>query len=428
MRIAVGLSFSLLLGLTVIWLARRIFRHGNRWWKVAGILLVALAIVGFLFGDLPGSLLSAAGAFGRNSFLSNTKLITTFVVAWSSPWLILIGSIILTAGWWLSSRSKKPVRHRRIIASATGAGFLIVLAASLSFLSAGRVSETVNMEQTLIEILPQLANTRQGAKIEVPSVSTNTEKLGHISKQIMDNGLLRRDLIITGYLSESRHIPLEGEESVNSISERLPPDLYFYASSPHSERHAGELHPEVKAPTDRRFVPLDLNRHLLLDVLIGSSSIFPVYPSRRLPDLQVRSATGRYDVSIIDGGFAHNTPIEAAVSWGATHVIVVQASPPEDMPRTGNMLQNAVAAFNYLFSQAQTVDFYSKGSAEVYILHPKRPEENHGFSMGTFDFSPELINAAIHHGQQDAVSARPNFYRLPGEPYFVDEFDVERER
>jgi adenylate kinase len=33
------------------------------------------------------------------------------------------------------------------------------------------------------------------------------------------------------------------------------------------------------------------------------------------------------DVSIIDGGFVHNSPIEAAVKLEATHIIMIEASP-----------------------------------------------------------------------------------------------------
>jgi len=58
----------------------------------------------------------------------------------------------------------------------------------------------------------------------------------------------------------------------------------------------------------------------------------------------------------------HNSPVEAAALWGATHIILIQASPPERVEHR-NFLENASAAFNHLYDQAQRVDAQSKSTS-----------------------------------------------------------------
>ncbi len=52
---------------------------------------------------------------------------------------------------------------------------------------------------------------------------------------------------------------------------------------------------------------------------------------------------------------------------GATHIILIQASPPERVERR-NFLENVSAGFNHLYDQAQRADVQSKEHLVVFTL------------------------------------------------------------
>jgi predicted acylesterase/phospholipase RssA len=148
-------------------------------------------------------------------------------------------------------------------------------------------------------------------------------------------------------------------------------------------------------------------------VVIGSSSIYPIFPSRRLDGVG----------DIVDGGFAHNSPIEAAWMWKATHIILIEASPRPATRKESHLWQNAQNAFNHLYYQAQLSDLRLHGKVEMFILRPEEgTEEEPG--MCTFDFNPKAIKGAIDQGELDASGIKPRFERVHGEPVF-EEIDFE---
>src|SRR5207244_4677092 len=95
-------------------------------------------------------------------------------------------------------------------------------------------------------------------------------------------------------------------------------------------------------------------------------------------------------IELVDGGFAHNSPVEAAVRWGATHIVLIEADPQERGGRR-NFLQNAAGAFNHLYQQAQLVDARSREKDQVVIfsLHPNPPH------VSVLAFADNMIDAAI---------------------------------
>jgi predicted acylesterase/phospholipase RssA/ABC-type phosphate/phosphonate transport system substrate-binding protein len=134
----------------------------------------------------------------------------------------------------------------------------------------------------------------------------------------------------------------------------------------------------------------------LVDLIVASGTIFPIFPPRVLVD-----STGRgEDVHVIDGGFAHNIPIEAAVDWGATHIIAIEASPSTDFSQKENFLQNVGLAFDHLFSQAQMVDVRSRSGVEIYTLQPQKE------ILKTFEFIPAFVDLAVAQGYDDAEAGR----------------------
>jgi predicted acylesterase/phospholipase RssA len=141
----------------------------------------------------------------------------------------------------------------------------------------------------------------------------------------------------------------------------------------------------------------------VVKLMVASGTIFPVFPARPFVD----PAGASQDLYVVDGGFAHNTPIEAAVDWGATHIIVIEASPEITIREKGSFLQNIGSAFDHLFAQAQLTDVRSRQKVEIYTLRPDRE------ILKTLDFMPARIRRAIAQGEQDVEDGRFRQFSRP---------------
>jgi hypothetical protein len=133
-------------------------------------------------------------------------------------------------------------------------------------------------------------------------------------------------------------------------------------------------------------------------------------------------------MELVDGGFAHNSPIEAAVLWGATHIILIEASPQVRLERT-NFATNAMASFTHLYEQSQLLDARARGKVAIFTLAPRPPH------VCVLDFADNLIEDSIARGYNDALglsvdefgdakagqtTSGGRFRKELGEPVFVD--------
>jgi predicted acylesterase/phospholipase RssA len=322
-------------------------------------------------------------------------------------------------------------------------------------------SESHGVEEAMLNAFPRFLSESHIKRNR--DVGKNGAQLEDLSKQIVkDRTLWKRDLVITAsrlpetdYDSKNRHA---------SFSDLIQHDMYFYydmvkkqpqlsatqnsaqKATDHSKNQGMEQsknqskarnnnqskgqHSQATAiapptadppvpPLDKRFISFKKggNDRLLLDVVIGSSSIFPLYPARLLEQVNIGTAGLTPNMNIIDGGFVHNSPIEAAVLWGATHIIVIEATPDEEPSKEKNLLSNLIAAFNYLYIQSQTIDARSRGEVEIFTLRPALATDNEDANSCLLDFSKRLVDAAIHKGYNDAMNvAEPRFKREPGRP------------
>jgi hypothetical protein len=273
------------------------------------------------------------------------------------------------------------------------------------------------MERALATHYPELIDgelaRRALPKLDLSTASSDAERLRLAGKQLVERGLPARDLVITGSRLSS------ADKAVNA----LPSDLYFYL--PRNSANAADTDGAVAPPFGPRRIALRDRPDLLLDVVLGSGSIFPVFPSRSLPDFPTSAA----EVELVDGGFAHNSPIEAAVLWGATHIILIEASPQVRLERT-NFATNAVASFSHLYEQSQLLDARARGKVAIFTLAPDPPH------LCVLDFADNLIEDAIARGYADArghssedlnvrtrgatSAARARFRKEHGEPVFVE--------
>ena len=224
--------------------------------------------------------------------------------------------------------------------------------------------------------------------------------------------LLKRDLIIAATRLPDPSAPAN------------EPDLYFYALRNGSEKDVDFHH-------DQHFIALSENPDLLLDVVLGSSTIYPIFPPQPLRHVKTRNPlTPEQDFRIVDGGYSHNTPILAALEWQATHLLVIEASPEPLATEPRDFLDHAGAAFNFLFEEAQRLDTQSRGKIEVFSIRPRsecwKESKMIHCSMSpdpdldTFDFYPSLLKEAFDRGFSDTTESYPtaigNFIREPGEP------------
>jgi hypothetical protein len=262
------------------------------------------------------------------------------------------------------------------------------------------LSEGFGIEETLFDRFSQLVAAKRRAdghtpvRLPFPSDEhARAESLQTMSRQIINDGMISRDLVLTGSVL--------GEPGLD-----LPSDLYFWISAgPTSEP------PRFGA----RGISLAERPALLLDALLASGAIYPVFPARVFHDFP---RTGQ-KTEMVDGSFAHRSPVEAAVLWGATHIILIQADPDELTPR-GSFGENIAAALVHLYEQAQLTDLRTRQQAMVFNLAPRPPH------IGLLDFASNLIKISIAKGYNEvrgglgggALATAP-FRKEVGVPHFV---------
>lgn len=393
-RANMGLWFALLQTALVIALVRRFVAEPVRRGRKFAIVFTVLAGVEILIGYLPGS---PWRWLGTNHLLHHGWLWLSFGVRASAWSLFAIGIGALA----LETIKARRGRHIAIPEWLTKATLLVGLLGLplLQLVTILSYEETLSggqgMQQTLADKFPRLidqhlANERK-TPLEVDRKADSSERLKIVSRQVIERGLLERDLVITG-------------SCLTQTSQELPSDLYFYAPADPST---------APPPFGDRGLSLLERPQILLDVVMGSGSIFPVFPARKIEGIPRAGE----QIELVDGGFAHNSPVEAAVLWGATHIVLIEATPRKRTER-GNFLKNVASSFQHLHRQAQLLDARSRGKVVVFSLSPEPPH------MCVLDFADNLIAASIERGYQDAsreaASRDLRFRKELGEPIFVD--------
>jgi predicted acylesterase/phospholipase RssA len=160
-----------------------------------------------------------------------------------------------------------------------------------------------------------------------------------------------------------------------SYQDGVPPkELYFY-------RVERSLR---KTVTDdlrtKRWVNMTDYPDQFMDMIMASAAIFPGFPPRQVKKVKVSDAMGNYDeeasFALIDGGYLHNVPVQAAVQLGATHIIVIDIHPavqPMDgkAPQEIALGPNLINAFDLLFDRAQSADILAVSELRTFRLAPK---------------------------------------------------------
>jgi predicted acylesterase/phospholipase RssA len=231
------------------------------------------------------------------------------------------------------------------------------------------ISENKGLETALLRNFGRLVShetARRGGE-----ASSTGDTIEELSSAVFRRGLLTRDLVLTAS-------PLPEPER------ELPAEYYFYASA--GEGPAPEF--------GSRGIALNEHPDILFDAMLGSAAIYPLFPARRVEGIPAEGQS----VDLVDGSFAHRSPLEAAVEWGATHVLVLEAS-TQEMPQRGKFMQNMGSALTFLYDQAQLTDVRSEGKTVLYTLYPSVPH------IGLLDFSAPLLEGSLEKGYREASGA-----------------------
>lgn len=397
----------------------------HHWRKLTIVLMLAVSLLELVVAMTPGVEVFIS-KLSDSHWVEHIWMLVVLICNWSFPYPLIIGLLMALIGWTFWRTFEWNQRR---------AAFVWLLTITLIFASGALVleglfrtnapSRALGIEEAFAQQIPDLIKRTVQPDFTIQPTATAQAALQSISLKLLDDSspMLQRDLVIT-----TSRLPMapeaEGAKDVNS----LPEDLYFYF------RHNQDN--DLKPPLNERFIPFKYNPDKLLDVVIGSSTIYPIFPSRTLDNVflgneEVRLPEPVQKMSIIDGGFIHNIPIEAAGDWKASHIILIEASPLPQQSEPRHFWDNAMMAFGYLFSQAQRSDKLARGKAETFELRPTSACEKQDVlpscpgkdnppepDMDTFDFSNHLVEAAFRMGGADVNSPTPLFVRVPGPPLF----------
>ncbi|MCA1818295.1 MAG: patatin-like phospholipase family protein, partial [Acidobacteria bacterium] len=469
--------------LVFVIIAVRIYdTFSRRWWRASlaifAALVVAEAVAVRLFFMRQWDEL---GRLGKDHVVHHLWMFATLGSIFTVLSLAAVGGALLFVGYkkfagWRpmdydiipsgkNARSLLVFRRRLLLRLSATLAAIVAFQLSLSLFHYDSLSDSAGIQKAMAQKVPALVRALH--KDLAVSGATDVARLDDLSQKIVAGDKagdwLTRDLVIT-----SMSLPTDEAASASAASSSGDPcaeaakadsasDWYFYfdhadahqrddeARVASADPHAADV-PSAESSDeiikrDSRFRNLRCPqyRDKLMDVVIGSSSIFPVFEPRALTAKLGGDGAGARPATLaelIDGGFAHNSPVEAAVLWGATHVILVEASPEERQGAPANyLLANSVSAFNYLFNQAQLTDARSRGRVEIFSLRPqllhRKPQltsggtrlaladanENPcaasytfaddgsapvGANMCTFDFVADFIKGAIDLGSRDA--------------------------
>ncbi|MFN8392160.1 MAG: PhnD/SsuA/transferrin family substrate-binding protein [Bdellovibrionota bacterium] len=261
------------------------------------------------------------------------------------------------------------------------------------------LSDSDGIQNALISGFRELVDHELVRRGEAPLAADKTDHsrkaLEAMSREVVERKVLKRDLVLTASALPQSPTALGG-------------DLYFYLPASSERPRAVGAEPSF----DARGVPLERRPRLLFDAVLASGAIYPVFPSRTMEDFPERGDR----MELVDGSFDHRSPIEAAVLWGATHIIQIQAV-TDEISQRGTFIANINAALNHLYDQAQLLDTRSKEQVLTFTVAPQPPH------IGLLDFSDNLIAHSITKGYREGGgkgTETSNYHKELTKPQFVD--------
>lgn len=396
-RINVGIWIALLQVAGLIILLRLLVRDPDRrrvrsaqWMSALGGIELALVLIPFT----PWSLL------GHNHLLHHLWLWLSLGAQYTAITLLLLGGVSFVWNLRFKRQNQSVQKMRRLrtgLLLSVGILGLPLLQIGVMFLGHSTLSSGDGMTQ---EIYKGFSGLVGDLSENTDAVENSAEKLEQLSDNLINQGLIQRDLVLTA-------------TAISKNRNSLPSDLYFYFA-------ADKIHKQPRYGNRG----IDMQRHpeQLLNIVLGSSTIYPAFPAHELVDVPNQGDR----IELVDGGFAHNAPLEAAVLWGATHVVLIDAAPAQLRDGT-NLADSMLRGFGHLFQQSQLSDKRSKDAVMVFTLESRFQPK-----LCVLDFANVLIRQGIFHGHQDVIQEMryqdnlpPNLLLPPfivtyGQPRFED--------
>lgn len=211
----------------------------------------------------------------------------------------------------------------------------------------------------------------------------------------------RRDGNAQDDMAYSVEFPLKVPFVITATSLEKAQERYFLFMSGDDEQIDAALEPEAwfEVVRDPRWVvvrkPVDRE---LQHAAFASGSPFPVFSAH---DVHLRMLRSRGE-RLIDGGFAHNKPLEAAYALGADKVLVLNSSPLETL-RDGRCLLGELACnipklVPYLWERSQVEDLLSTRRMLVASIYPTATR---GPWPSLTDFRRETVRRLVEEADLD---------------------------
>jgi hypothetical protein len=148
-------------------------------------------------------------------------------------------------------------------------------------------------------------------------------------------------------------------------------------------------------------------------VVFASGSPFPIFSPHAilLPGAEQKER-------LVDGGFAHNVPIEAAKQIGARQVLVVNSSPPKIPANAkaheavfGQLSRNLPRLVPFLFERSQVADLLSQEDMFIVSLSPRSEKD----WPSLFDFRQRTVTRMLRAAEGDTTNriGRIEAYGVP---------------
>jgi phosphoserine phosphatase len=216
---------------------------------------------------------------------------------------------------------------------------------------------------------------------------------------------LRNDLNGADEVKFAANLVVTGSslESVKSGANRMTPgDQYFCFDG------ATGCPKQLRSP---RWHNVSANAKVDVDRVLGpvfaSGSPFPVLPDYRVDLGSVFS--GR----LVDGGFVHNTPLQAVAWTDARQALIVHSSPrenegdpPEDRDKVSSRLaQNVARLLPFMFEQSQGVDRDVASALTIASLAPVCDSKQEAFPF-LADFRPRVVKRMVGCATDDLLHDR----------------------
>ena len=177
-------------------------------------------------------------------------------------------------------------------------------------------------------------------------------------------------------------------------------ERYFLFVSGNDDVVDAALQPEawLRVVKDPRWVVVRQPRDgELRDAAFASGSPFPVFSAHEVSLRALRAKE-----ALIDGGFAHNRPLEAASALGAHKVLVINSSPIESDGSgdclVGELTCNLPKLLPYLWERSQVEDLLSQRNMFVASIYPTA---SNGSWPALTDFRKEVVDELVISANND---------------------------